>query len=282
MIRFLALVVLTATASTASAQTKVTILWGDTIGFGAEGALGPLNDPFTEVALPTRAGFLDTQITEFDGFYDIAPYRTHGADYSNNFFGNISLTSGVAYVSSRLGEGADRVVVNLSAPSTDCEPDGFWDWQIWGSSVRRDGVTFNSFRDRQLNVQAQLVALFSGPGDYVIDTIGFSCFNQGDWGATSPNLAADNAREMSALLAFTAAALPNVTAPLVKTVAIRRHDVGALLLPSPGFNNLACNAWTGYEADFRPLNQYVSADGVNLDSFGLWRAGVALGRALYL
>ena len=153
---------------------------GDTIGFGAEGALGPLNGPFTEVAPPTRAGFLDTQITEFDGFHDIAPYRTHGADYSDNLFGNIRLTSGVAYVSSRLGEGADRVVVNLSAPSTDCEPDGSWDWQVWGSSVRRDGVTLNSFRDRQLNVQDQLVALFSGLGDYVIDTIGFSCSNQGD------------------------------------------------------------------------------------------------------
>ena len=278
----LALAVLTATASTAAAQTKVTILWGDTIGFGAEGALAPLNDPFTEVALPTRAGVLETQITELDGFYDIAPYRTHGADYSNNFFGNISLTSGVAYVSARLGEGADRVVVNLCAPSTDCEPDGFWDWQIWGSSVQRDGVTFNSFRDRQLNVQSQLAALFSGPGGYVIDTIGFSCFNQGSWGTTSPNIAADNAREMSALLAFAAAALPNVTAPSVKTVAVRRYDVSTLLLPNPGFNNLACNTWTGYEVDLRSLNQYVSSDGLHLDSFGLWRAGVELGKALYL
>jgi hypothetical protein len=275
-------------ATSAAAQTtKVTIIWGDTTTFGAEGAYAPLNDPFTELVLPSRVTTpIDTQITGLNGFYEIEPVTTMGSDFSNNFFGNLSLTEGMAYVSSRFGEGSDRLIINISTVATDCDPDNFWDATIWDQPRLRDGVTDNNWEGRQETVQAELAAVFANsPGQYVIDSVVFSAFTFGDnW--TSASEGQTQSLATCDLLTGIADALPNVTtSPLCVRKPIRRWvTTNPTSIPNAFFNASVCSQWTGDDSpvDLSYINPvYLAPDGLNLNSNGLWLAGIATGVAIY-
>lgn len=274
-------------AAPAAGQTKVTIIWGDSTTFGAEGSYAPLNDPFTELVLPSRVTSpINTQITAFNGFYEIDPVTTMGSDFSNNFFGNLSLTEGMAYVSSRFGEGSDRLIVNLSAPQTDCDRDNFWDAQVWDQPFFRDGVTDNHWEGRQELVQAELASLFAmSPGTFEIDTVVFSAFSFGrNW--VDPMEGQTQALATCDLLTGIADALPNVTtSPTCVRKPIRRWNVtNPALIPVTGFNSLVTSTWTGADApiDLSFLSSnYLAADGIHLTSLGLWRAGIICGVSTY-
>lgn len=275
-------------AAPAAAQTtKVTIIWGDSTTFGAEGSFVTLNDPFTETVLPSRVTTpIDTQITGFNGLYELMPVTTMGSDFSNNFFGNMSLTEGMAYVSSRFGEGSDRLIINLSAPQTDCDPDNFWDATIWDQPTLRDGVTDNNWEGRQELVQAELAAVFANnPGQFEIDSVVFSAFTFGrDW--TSASEGQTQALATCDLLTGIADALPNVTtSPTCVRKPIRRWDTtNPALVPITFFNTAVCDQWSGADApiDLSFLSpNYLAADGLHLTSLGLWRAGIVCGVSTY-